>query len=225
MLPTDPLLFVKRMVSLTKQPYMTEILNSLTKEKPVEPNYVKYRRKTIKEMTGLDVTSVTYVNANYQIVFIKDMDNQLFTSINHIPEQFRNWFEEVIDWSIVPVGTPIWVKGMVLGGGFLTDNDKFFPRYFAEYKDGNVYAWADGGLSNGNSTNEIESFEWKEAKLRKVKYVLKTPKEILGTKLDVTDFKVCYDGEKYGWYSEFPKTRDTEYKYEPLKHFYKEESI
>lgn len=46
---------------------------------------------------------------------------------------------EEVDWSKVEVGTPILVKNY--------EDAEWKKRYFAEYSDGRVYAWANGQTS------------------------------------------------------------------------------
>lgn len=52
---------------------------------------------------------------------------------------YEEYKEPKIDWSKVPVDTPIYVR----------DDEKaeWKPRYFAGYEDGQVYAWAYGTTS------------------------------------------------------------------------------
>ena len=66
--------------------------------------------------------------------------------------------EPETDWSKVEVDTPILVR----------DNEDtesatvvWLKRYFAEYKDGLVYAWTNGRTS----WNEDEMYGWNYAKL------------------------------------------------------------
>ena len=66
--------------------------------------------------------------------------------------------EPEVDWNKVKVDTPILVR----------DNEDtesatvvWLKRYFAEYKDGLVYAWTNGRTS----WNEDEMYGWKYAKL------------------------------------------------------------
>lgn len=66
--------------------------------------------------------------------------------------------EEQVDWSKVPVDTPIWVKDE--GSLF------WYKRHFAEYKDGNVCVFADGQTSWTTSDDGI--YAWKYAKLAEV---------------------------------------------------------
>ena len=65
-------------------------------------------------------------------------------------------FEEVIDWSIMPVDTKILVSN---------EEDKGWKRrYFAKYKDGKVYVWALGKTSFTANNNE-DVTDWEYAKL------------------------------------------------------------
>lgn len=68
------------------------------------------------------------------------------------------WFkaeyaEPVIDWSKVPVDTPIWVRGL--------ESDRWFRRHFAKYENGTVYAFRNGGTSWSGCCPVY----WKQAKL------------------------------------------------------------
>ena len=58
-----------------------------------------------------------------------------------------------VDWNKIEVDTPILVKDY--------EDGEWIKRYFAEYKDGKVYAW------NGGRTGQTESYmtPWKYAKL------------------------------------------------------------
>ena len=69
----------------------------------------------------------------------------------------RMEFKEVIDWSKIPVDTPIWVK----------DNEEldWFPRHFAKYENGIVYTWASGKTSHTIGNPIVKYNEWKYAKL------------------------------------------------------------
>lgn len=77
-------------------------------------------------------------------------------------ENFKKWLEEEyepsVDWSIVPVDTPILVKDE-------RSSDKWFERHFAYYNDGKVYAWKNGRTSY-TSQQDTPSV-WQYAKLYK----------------------------------------------------------
>ena len=73
-------------------------------------------------------------------------------------EDYEESKEPETDWSKVEVDTPILVR----------DNEDtesatvvWLKRYFAEYKDGLVYAWTNGRTS----WNEDKMYGWKYAKL------------------------------------------------------------
>lgn len=68
-------------------------------------------------------------------------------------EEYKEPQEPETDWSKVKVDTPILVKAI--------DDNKWKKRYFAQYKNGIVYAW-DGGKT---SWNKDCMTSWKHAKL------------------------------------------------------------
>ena len=72
---------------------------------------------------------------------------------NFIEWSNSEYKETEIDWSKVPVDTPILVW----------DFDKDIPRkrHFAYFKDNNIYAWSDGLTSYTAS----EVVQWKNAKI------------------------------------------------------------
>lgn len=64
--------------------------------------------------------------------------------------------EPEVDWSKVPVDTPIFVRD--------TKDDLWLPRYFAKCKDNRVYAWRAGATSwSAYDSKDIAS--WNFAKL------------------------------------------------------------
>ena len=65
--------------------------------------------------------------------------------------------ESPIDWSKVPVDTPILVRD--------SENDEWIRRHFAKFKDGVVYAWDDGKTSWSLLSLDKVDWNWKYAKL------------------------------------------------------------
>lgn len=63
------------------------------------------------------------------------------------------YIEPAIDWSKVPVDTPIWVRNL--------EKDKWYRRHFAKYEDGKVYAFR----ISGTSWSGCDSVCWEQAKL------------------------------------------------------------
>ena len=66
------------------------------------------------------------------------------------------YVEPSVDWSKVPVDTPIIVKQR--------ENEEWVHRYFAKYENGLVYAWEDGATS-WSAENYFHCIDWKYAKL------------------------------------------------------------
>ena len=62
----------------------------------------------------------------------------------------------IVDWSKVPVDTPILVKNH--------DGESWEKRYFAFFKDGNIYAWMCGTTSWTADVADGAT-DWKYAKL------------------------------------------------------------
>lgn len=63
--------------------------------------------------------------------------------------------ESQIDWSKVPIDTPIWVRDC--------EEEEWLPRYFAKFEDGYVYAFYNGATSWSSETGT--STKWEYAKL------------------------------------------------------------
>lgn len=64
----------------------------------------------------------------------------------------------IVDWSKVPVDTPILVSN---------DNKGWIKRYFARYEDGNVYCWLNGKTS-WTAICELSIGHWDYTKLAEV---------------------------------------------------------
>lgn len=62
----------------------------------------------------------------------------------------------IVDWSKVPVDTPIWVRDL--------DGGNWKKRYFALFEDGIVYAW-ESGATSWSVENKGRVVPWKYAKL------------------------------------------------------------
>ena len=66
--------------------------------------------------------------------------------------------EQQVDWSKVKVDTPIYVTN---SNG---NKNEWYPRHFAKFENGTVYAWTDGGTSF-TVKSEDDCYEWNYAKL------------------------------------------------------------
>ena len=65
----------------------------------------------------------------------------------------KDYEEPEVDWSKVEVDTPILGRNR--------EDEDWYRRYFAEYRDGVVYTWVNGATS----WNATCMTEWKQAKL------------------------------------------------------------
>ena len=65
-------------------------------------------------------------------------------------------FKKIIDWSKVPVDTKLLVRD--------SEDDAWERRYFAEYADGEIYAWHDGKTS-WSAKYPYNMCSWNYAKL------------------------------------------------------------
>jgi hypothetical protein len=65
----------------------------------------------------------------------------------------------IVDWSKVPVDTPIYVRSY--------ERNTWEKRHFAYFKDGKVYAWLNGATS-WTVENPEYVFSWQNAKLAEV---------------------------------------------------------
>ena len=122
-------------------------------------NYEKYEKK-IREYEG-----EAFCNDFVQPYILKqsdcggmDCDQCSMLKLIWLLEEYEEPKEPEIDWSKVEVDTPILVRGN-------EDTESatvvWLKRYFAEYKDGLVYAWTNGRTS----WNEDKMYGWNYAKL------------------------------------------------------------
>ena len=75
------------------------------------------------------------------------------------PKRFKHWanseyVEPSVDWSKIPVDTPILVKNF--------EWETWKKRYFAGYKGGHIYAWSNGATS---WSADVCKISWNFAKL------------------------------------------------------------
>lgn len=80
------------------------------------------------------------------------------TKLKWADAEYVEEIEPEVDWSRVPVDTPILVSN---------DNVHWHRRYFAKYKDEVVYAWNDGFTSFASENNNRATL-WKYAKLAEI---------------------------------------------------------
>lgn len=76
-------------------------------------------------------------------------------------EKTKKWSEQEyveppVDWSKVPVDTKVFVRD--------SDSESWYPRYFARFKNGGIFTWA-----NGTTSFSAKGFDdvtlWRQGKL------------------------------------------------------------
>ena len=78
------------------------------------------------------------------------------TNLYYVSEIASLEFEEVIDWSKVPVDTKMLVS---------KDNEIWFRRYFAKYEDGKIYCFDSGATSFSVQDDNFDISPWEYVKL------------------------------------------------------------
>ena len=94
--------------------------------------------KSFKDNEGSIWKVVSIISSNETYYDLKTNPERL-VSFNYMSEIAELDFEEVVDWSKVPVDTKILVKDREM--------DPWVHRHFAKYKNGEVYAWLGGKTS------------------------------------------------------------------------------
>ena len=90
-----------------------------------------------------------------EILTLKNVETYEYIEFEmHLFSIINGEFEEVVDWTKVPVDTKILVSD---------DGKCWCRRYFAKYEGGRVYAFMDGTTSFTGSSES--SLSWKYAKL------------------------------------------------------------
>ena len=111
-----------------------------------------------KENLGKRYTSegrVFVLEESLYYLWLKDEKTQEVIEDNlTLDEIVRMDFEEIVDWSKVPVDTKILVSD---------DGERWTRRYFAKYENGRVYAFYDGATSFTGSNESL--LGWEYAKL------------------------------------------------------------
>ena len=122
-------------------------------------NIEKYKDELI-EMGVINIMSLAKVN-NKLTNCVRAGCSECDFSTRKCGEQTKEWLfseykEPEVDWSKVKVDTPILVRDF--------EKAAWERRYFAGFKDGEVYAW-NGGLTSWTADDEKNVCIWKYAKL------------------------------------------------------------
>lgn len=120
-------------------------------------NYDYYINEIMKDV-GVDKKTGEVVNCKLTENF--DCKDCIFNDVKCWKKDTKKaWLESEyqpivgVDWSKVKIDTPIYVKAYW--------DDEWIPRYFAEYLDGEIYAWNDGKTSFTTTAG----MSWNYAKL------------------------------------------------------------
>ena len=91
-----------------------------------------------------------------EVLTLKNVETYEYVEFEmHLFSIINGEFEEVVDWSKVPVDTKVLVS----------DNGKlWYKRHFAKYENGSVHVFPDGRSSFTTEENDI-IYPWKYAKL------------------------------------------------------------
>lgn len=122
--------------------------------------YLEYIEKRNKMMNDFGRTGGRCDGANCSFCPLCDKSHIKCMDVYNPEEALRIVMEykPSIDWSKVPVDTKICVRNVNKDGKGI-----WYKRYFAEYKNGKVYAWASGATSYSVSGECVTS--WDEATL------------------------------------------------------------
>lgn len=87
--------------------------------------------------------------------YFHDFKTKFYESCTDMRKEWWNkeYTEPPVDWSKVPVDTPILVRD--------SKDDKWLHRHFAKFEDDYVYAWDDGQTS----WSSLGTVDWTYAKL------------------------------------------------------------
>ena len=99
--------------------------------------------KKYKLLYDTTTWTVLYTDVFDSSVTLKDVNNNDIKTMYGLSELLDFDFEEIVDWSKVPVDTKILVANF-------TGNDNeiiWWKRHFAKYENGKIYAWCNGATS------------------------------------------------------------------------------
>lgn len=67
-------------------------------------------------------------------------------------------YEIPVDWTKVPVDTPIYVRDY--------EEENWYPRHFAKFENEKVFTWMDGSTSFSAENDSDKMISWRFAKLK-----------------------------------------------------------
>ena len=111
--------------------------------------------KSFKDNKGSIWKVVSIISSNETYYDLKTNPERL-VSFNYMSKIAELDFEEVIDWSKVPVDTKIEVR--------VSEHNEWNKRHFAKFENGFIYAW-DNGKTSFTSNTKVSYTAWQQAKL------------------------------------------------------------
>lgn len=125
-------------------------------------NYEYYKDKVMETNIGIPIVDgVPHFDGCGVHIYCKDCLRSVGNNCSDakfVEWLFSEYEEPSVDWSKVPVDTPIYVK--------MAERCNWVPRYFAKYEDGKVYSWISGTTSFTADKN-TDYTAWVYAKLAK----------------------------------------------------------
>lgn len=106
-------------------------------------NREKYAEQII-DMAANDIKITVDKEGRLSDCFAINCHDCAWSSCNNCRKKFREWLEQEyveppVDWSKVPVDTKVFVRD--------SDSESWYPRYFARFKNGGIFTWANGTTS------------------------------------------------------------------------------
>ena len=114
--------------------------------------------KKYKLLYDTTTWTVLYTDVYESSVTLKGVNNNDIKMMYDLSELLDFDFEEIVDWSKVPVDTKILVR--------VSEHNEWSKRHFAKFENGKVYAW-DNGKTSFTSNTKSSYTAWQQAKLYK----------------------------------------------------------
>ena len=115
------------------------------------------KEENIGKKYRIDSGTLFKVVKDEEAILLKtNLSDKDFTDIYNSFGIIERDFEEVIDWSKVPVDTKILVR--------VSEHNEWNKRHFAKFENGFIYAW-DNGKTSFTSNTKVSYTAWQQAKL------------------------------------------------------------
>lgn len=101
-----------------------------------------------------EVYKIRLINGDYYD--LRDCNDNDLSKEYYLSSILELDFEEVVNWSKVPVDTKILVR--------VSEHNEWSKRHFAKFENGFIYAW-DNGKTSFTSNTKVSYTAWQQAKL------------------------------------------------------------